>query len=68
MSSVVLHENYMEIGLLDDLEKSGHQHLDGQSNEFDRRLIVTFLASTNQTDLPKYFLLENQFHGDLHGP
>jgi hypothetical protein len=68
MSSVVLHESYTEIGLLNDLEKSDHQRLGEQNNEFGRRVRVTFLMSTNRTDQPKYFLLENQFHDDLRVP
>ena len=68
MSSVVPRESYTEIGLLNDLEKSNHQRLGEQNNEFGRQVRVTFLMSTNRTDQPKYFLLENQFLDDLRAP
>ena len=55
MSSVVLRENYTEIGSLNDLEKSDHQRLGEQNNELGRRVRVTFLMSTNRTDQPIYF-------------
>jgi hypothetical protein len=66
MNSVVLLENYKGIGSLNGPWSSDHQRLVGQSNEFDHRVTVTFLTSTNQTDQLEYFLLENQFRGDLH--
>ena len=65
MSSVVLLKNYKGIGSLNGPWKSDHQRLVGQSNEFDHRVTVTFLTSTNQTDQPEYFYWKINSEGDL---